>query len=319
MGATGDGGSARQPSPRWQSNSWLADSENPDLFNSDELTPHKPVPVMDVDSVALESFLELNFPSDLNFSTPIDYPTFNAVEPALQTTTLAQSQPTNVPLASNTMLQFQTTPQAAAMDIAGAVPSTATSGAQPSQVAQPSTGRPQRSCRLNPDYNLRPRSVQARIETEQRRRQQQQHQSSRKEPKPKQKPPPLSKYRRKTANARERCRMQEINRAFEELRAAVPVVPGTVVEPEKPGDTSKLTKITTLRLAVNYIAALTQVLREANEREENGSEVDSVQSLDSLESSIDFGDDPLLMPSDLVGMILESDGESLQLSDASTP
>lgn len=274
---------------------------------------------MDVDSVALESFLELNFPSDLNFSTPIDYPTFNAVEPALQATTITQSQQSNVPIASNTMLQFQTTPQAASMGIAGAVSSTATSGAQPSQVAQPPSGRPQRSCRLNPDYNLRPRSVQARIETEQRRRQQHQQQTSRKEPKPKQKPPPLSKYRRKTANARERCRMQEINRAFEELRAAVPVVPGTVVEAEKPGDTSKLTKITTLRLAVNYIAALTQVLREANEREENGSEVDSVQSIDSLESSLDFGDDPLLMPSDLVGMILESDGESLQLSDASTP
>lgn len=274
---------------------------------------------MDVDSVALESFLELNFPSDLNFSTPIDYPTFNAVEPALQTTTLAQSQQANLPVVSNTMLQFQTTPQAATMDIAGAVSSTATSVAQPSQVGQPSSSRPQRSCRLNPDYNLRPRSVQARIETEQRRRQQQQHQSSRKEPKPKQKPPPLSKYRRKTANARERCRMQEINRAFEELRAAVPVLPGTVVEAEKPGDTSKLTKITTLRLAVNYIAALTQVLREANEGEENGSEVDSVQSIDSLESSLDFGEDPLLMPSDLVGMILESDGESLQLSDAPTP
>ncbi|XP_077536981.1 uncharacterized protein LOC144149289 [Haemaphysalis longicornis] len=274
---------------------------------------------MEVDSVVLESFLELNFPDDLNFSTPIDYPTFSAVEPALQTTTLAQSQETSVPIDANTTLPFQTTPKAGAINTGAPASSTATPGTQPSPFAQPSSGRPQRSCRLNPDYNLRPRSVQARIETEQRRRQRQQHQSSRKEPKPKQKPPPLSKYRRKTANARERYRMQEINRAFEKLRAAVPALPGTVVEAEKTGDTSKLTKITTLRLALTYISALTQVLRDANEREENGSEVDSVQSIDSLESSLDFGDDPLLMPSDLVGMILDSDGDSLQFSDASTP
>lgn len=38
----------------------------------------------------------------------------------------------------------------------------------------------------------------------------------------KQRPPPLSKYRRKTANARERSRMKEINSAFETLRKAVP-------------------------------------------------------------------------------------------------
>lgn len=38
----------------------------------------------------------------------------------------------------------------------------------------------------------------------------------------KQKPASLSKYRRKTANARERSRMREINLAFETLRKAVP-------------------------------------------------------------------------------------------------
>src|SRR5215469_15258042 len=49
-------------------------------------------------------------------------------------------------------------------------------------------------------YNLRVRSIQNRIETEKRKKEP-------KRPKPKQKPPPLSKYRRKTANLRERCRM----------------------------------------------------------------------------------------------------------------
>ncbi|KAH6926345.1 hypothetical protein HPB50_017525 [Hyalomma asiaticum] len=279
---------------------------------------------MDVDSVALESFLELNFPSELNFATPIEYPSFTTSDAVLQTTapTTLQQPPTAASSLPSSVLTFQMTQPAQNMDVgAGAVTSTATSATSPPPVVQSSTGRPQRSCRLNPDYNLRPRSVQIRIETEQRRKQQQQQpqqRSNKREPKPKQKPPPLSKYRRKTANARERCRMQEINRAFEELRAAVPALPPDCA-PDKNGDTSKLTKITTLRLAVNYIAALSQMLREANESEENSSEVDSVQSIDSLESSLDFGDDPLLMGTDLVGMILESDGESLQLSDAPTP
>lgn len=278
---------------------------------------------MDVDSVALESFLELNFPSELNFATPIEYPSFNTTDAVLQTTAPTTAQQPTASSLPGSVLAFQMTQPVQTMDVvAGTVSSTvasATSSSPP--VVQSATGRPQRSCRLNPDYNLRPRSVQIRIETEQRRKQQQQQpqqRSHKREPKPKQKPPPLSKYRRKTANARERCRMQEINRAFEELRAAVPALPPDCV-PDKNGDSSKLTKITTLRLAVNYIAALSQMLREANESEENSSEVDSVQSIDSLESSLDFGDDPLLMSTDLVGMILESDGESLQLSDAPTP
>ena len=67
--------------------------------------------------------------------------------------------------------------------------------------------------------------------------------------KPKCKPPPLSKYRRKTANSRERTRMNEINQAFEELRNVIPEYP--------PG---KMTKITTLRLALNYLSELRELL-----------------------------------------------------------
>lgn len=53
-------------------------------------------------------------------------------------------------------------------------------------------------------YNLRTKSIQNRIEIETKRKQA----PRRKEPKPKQRPAPLSKYRRKTANLRERSRMQ---------------------------------------------------------------------------------------------------------------
>ncbi|KAB0798950.1 hypothetical protein PPYR_06830 [Photinus pyralis] len=105
-------------------------------------------------------------------------------------------------------------------------------------------------------------------------------------PKPKQKPAPLSKYRRKTANARERSRMREINQAFETLRRAVPSIYSTDVSTNE-----KLTKITTLRLAMKYISTLSAAL--------NGP--DLINS--------DFFSDC----SDLDCLLLESDGESLPL------
>ncbi|CAO1412819.1 unnamed protein product, partial [Diamesa serratosioi] len=75
--------------------------------------------------------------------------------------------------------------------------------------------------------------------------------------KPKQRAAPLSKYRRKTANARERTRMREINTAFESLRQSVPVaVAGSPAQTTN----EKLTKITTLRMAMKYIRILDDIL-----------------------------------------------------------
>jgi bHLH factor len=145
-------------------------------------------------------------------------------------------------------------------------------------------------------YSLRPRSLKKRAETELRRQQaqqaaaqhaaaQQQHQHlaaalqagtpvvprvaapytapapQQRASRPKQKPAPLSKYRRKTANARKRSRMREINVAFETLRRAVPHTAASACASEK------LTKITTLRLAMKYIAALSQAVRDSQELE----------------------------------------------------
>lgn len=53
-------------------------------------------------------------------------------------------------------------------------------------------------------YSLRPKSIKNRIEVELKRK----APVVKKTPKPKAKPVPLSKYRRRTANARERTRMQ---------------------------------------------------------------------------------------------------------------
>ncbi|XP_073980962.1 uncharacterized protein [Rhodnius prolixus] len=68
------------------------------------------------------------------------------------------------------------------------------------------------------------------------------------------KPAPLSKYKRKTANARERSRMREINEAFDSLRRAVTHTGCR--------ESEKLTKISTLRLAMKYIAALSAALSD---------------------------------------------------------
>lgn len=102
----------------------------------------------------------------------------------------------------------------------------------------------------------------------------------------KKKAAPLSKYRRKTANARERSRMREINQAFEALRKAVPQLTTT----SNPGANEKLTKITTLRLAMKYISTLSAVLSGADSPPEMMSDC-----------------------SDLDCFLLESDGESVPL------
>lgn len=73
------------------------------------------------------------------------------------------------------------------------------------------------------------------------------------------KAPPLSKYRRKTANARERTRMREINMAFEQLRHCVPQ---SITGDDAANTNEKLTKITTLRLAMKYIGMLSESLQD---------------------------------------------------------
>lgn len=141
-------------------------------------------------------------------------------------------------------------------------------------------------------YSLRPRSLRQKTEKALELKREvltQRCKKSSDKNRPKQKPPPLSKYRRKTANARERNRMREINIAFETLRRAVPHISGTIQTGNE-----KLTKITTLRLAMKYIQALRQVL-------DNGHQSDSGHV--NLSSFI--CDDTDLD-------ILLSDGESLQ-------
>lgn len=83
--------------------------------------------------------------------------------------------------------------------------------------------------------------------------------------KAKTKAPPLSKYRRKTANARERTRMREINTAFETLRHCVPQA---ITGEDATNASEKLTKITTLRLAMKYISMLSEAIQDPSyERE----------------------------------------------------
>ncbi|KAL1138544.1 hypothetical protein AAG570_008607 [Ranatra chinensis] len=65
--------------------------------------------------------------------------------------------------------------------------------------------------------------------------------------------------------------MREINEAFDSLRRAVP----------GGGEPEKLTKITTLRLAMKYIAALSQVLSD------DSSDVESLLSDSTTQSLLD--------------------------------
>ncbi|KAL3266539.1 hypothetical protein HHI36_010707 [Cryptolaemus montrouzieri] len=137
-------------------------------------------------------------------------------------------------------------------------------------------------------YSLRPRSTRRFTELEETTK------SGKKSQKAlKQKPAPLSKYRRKTANARERNRMREINQAFETLRAIIPH--GEVHQAA--GANEKLTKITTLRLAMRYINTLSSALSSSEKEENFCFNFDSCRDLDCF--------------------FLESDGESLSMSENS--
>ena len=113
----------------------------------------------------------------------------------------------------------------------------------------------EKSVRRSSDkYTLRPRSAKFVVELDCGRRKRR----SKGAPKVKHRSAPLSKYRRKTANARERERMADINGGFEHLRNALPNI----------GENkAKVSKITILRLAMNYISALSQILDNGDPNE----------------------------------------------------
>lgn len=73
---------------------------------------------------------------------------------------------------------------------------------------------------------------------------------------PKQKRSRMSLQKRLLVNARERERMRVLNKAFEALRD---VLPCYIAD-------GHMAKITTLRLAINYIKALTDLLNDQNDR-----------------------------------------------------
>jgi len=64
----------------------------------------------------------------------------------------------------------------------------------------------------------------------------------------------LSKYRRKSANAKERERMKRQNDVFEVLKEILPC------DKAKRSDEEKETKVTTLRSAIAYINSLQSLL-----------------------------------------------------------
>ena len=76
---------------------------------------------------------------------------------------------------------------------------------------------PKSEQKMKDKYKFREASIKKRIEVEHRKKE-----PKKRGPKPRPKPQPMSKYRRKTANLRERQRMGEINSAYEVLRAKIP-------------------------------------------------------------------------------------------------
>lgn len=160
----------------------------------------------------------------------------------------------------------------------------------------------------NPEYNLRKKTIVNRIKTEKKK-------NLPKVPKPKSSPAPLSKYRRKAANARERGRMEDINLAFETLKSVLPNI--------EEGPNFKMTKITTLRLAMNYITALRDMLGHGEDSSSDltGDLSSDLQSDgDSVGTSgVSSGDDTCLSPDSVDGNFLTMDFLSdVKLDDFAT-
>jgi len=104
-------------------------------------------------------------------------------------------------------------------------------------------------------YNLRKKSVQVKLDNV-KKQPIDKHLRGLKDDdtKSKKRNPQLSRYKRKNANARERVRVKEINKAFEILKRKLP----RDIFEEKSDD--KLTKIVTLRNATRYIMSLTNLI-----------------------------------------------------------
>lgn len=68
------------------------------------------------------------------------------------------------------------------------------------------------------------------------------------------------RIRRTNANARERNRMRGLNDALDQLRDAIPTIYDWNYDQKPAVRVQKLSKIETLRLARNYMAALTEIV-----------------------------------------------------------
>ncbi|XP_042861446.1 neurogenin-3-like [Penaeus japonicus] len=132
---------------------------------------------------------------------------------------------------------------------------------------------------------------------------------------------PLSRYRRKTANARERYRMRQINTAFESLRG---VLPSWVCSRRAASD---MTKIATLRLASAYIRSLQDILDGSAPQDtcswvlstilDSPSSKQKATQSDTLSSKLNTGSRPHYEASEISPTSAESDFVSL-LCEASS-
>ena len=128
-------------------------------------------------------------------------------------------------------------------------------------------------------YKLREGSVKKREEMEIRK-----GQPRKRGPKPRPKTAPMSKYRRKTANLRERMRMGEINVAFENLRDKLP---NPMAQAGK-AKCEKLTKINILHVAINYIRAMENLLETGDSGVASFSEMTKNPLRDESEKKIEM-------------------------------
>merc|ERR1712083_14901 len=118
----------------------------------------------------------------------------------------------------------------------------------------------------------------------------------------------LSKYKRKTANAKERDRMKKMNDVFATLKSVIPV-DGKIDKEEE-----KETKVTTLRSAIHYINYLKQLIEECDaglvDKNEFGVGEDERNSEPNIEAKQKFASQKSTKPKEKIPKLAKSKSKS---------
>lgn len=155
--------------------------------------------------------------------------------------------------------------------------------------------------RIADKYGLRPRTIIRRLLQDRRPRESPLRSHGKRLP-----PQAAARHRRKLVIARERCQEREIDQAFENLRQVLPATDTCYL-----GDDSTEAKMMTLKMALRYIDALSRLLQEDDNDNEEATTLGEIHSsADAAAACDDQESFPTLHPDNRKEVPTEDDSPS---------